>query len=133
MSSSIDAGNLPEGGGREGFWRWMKPSRRQRSVLPPVGILRRALQDDDGEVKVSHRAALAPAASSHEGTSCVDGAFLRKRRGSAMRTGRPNLIPSQSDLTAPSTPPPAMVTEEVARTSDPMASLATCCASAEPP
>ena len=48
MSSSIDAGNLPEGGGREGFWRWMKPSRRQRSVLPPVGILRRALQDDDG-------------------------------------------------------------------------------------
>src|SRR5206468_3737743 len=34
----------------------------------------------------------------------------------AMRTGRPNLIPSESDLTAPSTPPPAMVTEEVART-----------------
>ena len=33
-----------------------------------------------------------------------------------MRTGRPNLIPSESDLTAPSTPPPAMVTEEVART-----------------
>ena len=33
-----------------------------------------------------------------------------------MRSGRPNLIPSESDLTAPSTPPPAMVIEEVART-----------------
>ena len=75
MSSSIDAWNLPERGGREGFWRWMKPSGRQRSLLPPVGMLRRALQDDDGEVKVSHRAAPTPAASSHEGTSCVDGAF----------------------------------------------------------
>ncbi len=30
----------------------------------------RALQDDDGEVKVSHRAASALAASSHDGTRC---------------------------------------------------------------
>ena len=32
-----------------------------------------------------------------------------------MRTGRRNLIPSERDLTAPSTPPPPMVTEDVAR------------------